>query len=352
MSAELQPSDQSTAVTSRENPFVKQVLQSREQESESKLEQYYYQLGYLYASGILEKLYQWRDFQDGRILKSPDTSGRLVISVQWNFREVEGRKLCDEVGIVYICEIGDTPLLKYEAEYPEENGGYKQYYEEHKETADFFLVWGQKPKIMRYFPHGKVEEALQSLATKGEKFKGGPHANSVWDRMMIRDEREPIDIIDAVNIEKTEQEVKNARIESGKKFQDTLAWVLNNPKMRISPVEQFRSPFRGDFGENSLQLFDRFEAGIRNIELRDRIEEDRRLYHRDLTTTEQATAAFKSGAGYSYEQMLEQQIIEEAWDEEAEQDYSIPADHDSCRQDEETGYYSSEDLESHSHPQD
>lgn len=329
MSAELQPSPHNREVTSV--PFIRDVLKAKELETEEKREKYYYQMGYLYASGILEKVYEWADFkEDSRVLTSEDTSGRYVISVQWNFREQKGRKLCDEVGVAFIGEIAETPLLKYDAIYYGEDGEPdKQRYEEYKESADFFLVWGQKPKIVRYFPHGKVEEGLNKLSGRDEKSEGGWKNIDVWDRMMVRDDLGPLKLFDAVDHKNTEEEVKAARIASGKKFEQTLIRALNSPKLRQKPSSAIRSPFKGDFGENSMQLFGGFESKIRRIELRDRIEEDRRLhsYRGGQTTSEKATAALTSGAGYSYEEMLEQQLMEEIWDEEDEESYSTQMEH-------------------------
>src|SRR3972149_8691624 len=181
-------------------------------------------------------------------------SGRFVANLRWNFREIEGKKICDEVGIAYIGEI-ESPLIGYKVYSCDDDEMPCEDYEIHYERADFFLIWGSRPRIIRYFPHGEVKEAIQKLVDENMKSFG----IDILDRQLVRTvmSDDGINILGAVDHKGTMQKLQNARAESYKHFEETLIWALNNPMVRLNPNDKLHSPFREKIGQDPIDTFEK-----------------------------------------------------------------------------------------------
>jgi hypothetical protein len=305
---ESQPQSQQETSQSPEKSFVHQVEIAREIEEEDKKNEYAFQLFLLEKMGIFDKLAEWAEFKqpDYKGALSKPNSGRFVANLRWNFREIEGQKVCDEVGIAYIGEI-DTPLIEYKVHSHDDDEMPCEDYELHHERADFFLIWGTRPRIIRYLPHGEVREAIHKLVDEDnmESFGMG-----IWDRQMTRlITSDEVHLMEAVDYEETMRKLQDARTDSYKHFEEALIWALNNPMARLNPTEKIRSPFREKIGQDPTNIFEKLERRIRRRELKDKMIIKERERKRQLTTLEKVQEGILSGGYTTYEEELTEEMM-------------------------------------------
>ena len=94
--------------------------------------------------GIIERINAFVEaHEDSQILISEPETGYLAIVTRWNFRQEEGREVFDEAGVAYIGSIKSISRVSQSNMEP----GLDVY----KDWADYFLVLGNKPKIIQVF---------------------------------------------------------------------------------------------------------------------------------------------------------------------------------------------------------
>jgi len=307
----------------QEKPFTQKVLEAKEDEDREKKEEYIFQQFLLQEMKVLPNIVEWgKQHPDFELVTSEENTGRFVACLRWNFREIQGRKVCNEVGICYLGYI-ETPIIEYKEQVPDDNDIDEEVRSIHFEKADSFLIWGTRPRIVRYFPHGEVEKAIDALADMDKNWaERSAMTDKAFDRHVERfGSNTRLHVSCLIDSEETEQDLQTARVKSGKRFEDVLIWALNNPRTRIHPKYPINSPFRGDIGLNTQELFDRYERRLRSREFKNKIITEEREWGGKLTTLEKQGKTVVSGDFLDYEDVLELEEERRRQEEEADDLY-------------------------------
>lgn len=355
----------SNSTSFSEEPFVKQILESKARKESQDKDNYYYQLGLLSATGILDKISQWQKYQDdARIFVSDELDGRFALNLRWNFRELEGKQVCDETGLAYIGE-AETPLGEYETNEIVRNQDILYYKTKYHEKADFILVWGATPQLVRYFSHGELRKVLQNLyeyrrsISEEDKFfinvvaysKAFEYTNRFIDEELL-DYTGAMGVHDTKNIL---QNFEDSRVESGRNLSRALISAIQDPRVRINQRDRVLSPFPNDNGFNSIQLFNRLESRVLGTEAQNKrkneIRESRMLRAADQHVAKNGNLKddFMQQQESDYA-LMEEEAAEAAYIEEQEYWVQDHTDHSECHYDEESGLsYAFEETEGNSH---
>ena len=112
--------------------------------------------------GIMERVDAFaKAHEDSQVLISEPDTGHLAIITRWNFRQENGCEFFDEMGIAYIGAAESIFKVNYDDGGPGLDGV--------NDWADYFLLWGGKPKIVRvYLPNTSLRNFLGNLGKSDE----------------------------------------------------------------------------------------------------------------------------------------------------------------------------------------